>query len=414
MKRMRHFTFLLLLLSTSYTQFIFAGDLDESFGGSGTGVAITSIQRFDFIQSCTIQADDKLIAVGSSTGFDQELALVRYTANGLLDTTFSVDGIEKLLVGSATIGNAIDLQSDARIVVCGSASESQTNILVGRYTTGGSLDPTFNGVGYVTTSTGNGATANSLKVQTDGRIVVGGTTIFEDVPTIFLARYNSNGTLDGAFGTGGTVITSIDEQASLNQIALQSDGKIVGVGYVQESGITKFVIIRYNTDGSLDNTFGTGGITTTEIGPFSIARAVAIQSDGRIIVVGNTAEDRVNQFAIARYTTAGALDATFNGTGTVTTQLQFDDLAYAVKIQTDGDILVGGSSLGNDARQFALARYTTAGALDATFGNNGIVTTTIRGEFSQSQINALVQQSNEKIVAAGFSNNNFALARYTS
>lgn len=403
-----------LALQVLGSQYIIAGDLDETFGGSGTGVIITEIQRINTIQSSTIQIDDKIVATGSATGFDQELTVARYTDNGLLDTSLNGNGIQTLLVGTATMGNAIDLQSDAKMVVCGSASENQTNIIVARYTTSGILDPTFNGVGYVTTSTGTGAMANSLRVQTDGKIVIGGTAIFQNTPRICLVRYNSDGSLDGAFGPGGTIITEINDSATLNQIALQNDGKIVGVGYVQVNGITKFAIVRYNTDGSLDNTFGTSGITTTEIGPSSIARAIAIQSDGRIIAVGNTEEDRVNKFAIARYTASGNLDPTFNTTGIVTTQVQYNDIAYAVVLQSNGSILVGGSSVGNNAQQFALARYTTSGTLDTTFGTNGIVTTTIEGRGSESQINTLVLQSNEKIVATGFSDESFALTRYVT
>ncbi len=390
-----------------------AGDLDTTFGPDNNGIVTTSIQRLDWIQSCTVQTDDKIVVIGTSMGFTEQAALARYTSNGLLDTSFNSDGTQQLSVGLKANGMGIDLKDDGNIIICGLTYENQTDLLVASYTTTGELNTSFDMDGLVITSTGSGSSASSLKIQDDGKAVVGGTTIY-GVAQFVLARYNSDGSLDTALGTTGIIFTQIGIHAKLNQIALQTDGKIVAVGVARNSLINTFVTIRYNTDGTLDNTFGTNGIVETSIGDYSEANALAIQNDGKIVVTGYTTEFNKNKIAIVRYDTNGNLDTTFNTTGIVTTQYQYNDAAYATIIQDDGKILVGGSSLGNQATQFIIARYSSTGSLDATFGTNGITTTTIGGTDSISQINSLVFQSDGKIVAAGFSNKDFALARYTA
>ncbi|MCX5848650.1 MAG: hypothetical protein NTW65_04305 [Deltaproteobacteria bacterium] len=245
---------------------------------------------------------------------------------------------------------------------------------------------------------------------------------------IYTVTVSFSGTLDATYfnPTGdlpGAVTTAIGTKDIANGVAVQSDGKIVVAGESDNA----FALARYNTDGSLDTTFGTLGVVITPIGTDkSIANSVAIQSDGKIVAAGyskNAGAGNHEDFAVARYTTSGALDTTsFNSTGTipgvVVTNIgatDLKDIAHGVAIQTDQKIVVAGES----DNAFALARYNTDGSLDTDFDGDGVVTTAIGTE--KSIANSIAIQSDQKIVAAGYSKNtgagnheDFAIARYTT
>ena len=291
----------------------------------------------------------------------------------------------------------------------------------------GSLDPTFNGSGYVTTDfSGNTDLGNAMAIQTDGKIVVAGQTTNGSVIGFAVTRYNTNGTLDNTFGIGGKVITSIGSSYdAANAIALQTDGKIVVAGYSDDGTNFNFAIVRYSTNGTLDNTFGTGGKVTTPLGSsWSIAQAVKIQSNGKILVAGSSYEsDTTNSFTVVRYNTNGTLDNTFNSTGKT---FWLTGEAYSISIQSDGKIVTAGvSNYGSDAN-FVVERLNSNGTLDDTFNKFwdinlsqyvwGSVITPIG---SGNDIGTSVAiQGNQKIVVAGYSNNgtnnDFALVRYNT
>ncbi|MGH2704871.1 MAG: hypothetical protein ACRDJ4_07205, partial [Actinomycetota bacterium] len=211
-----------------------------------------------------------------------------------------------------------------------------------------------------------------------------------------LARYLPDGSLDASFGSGGLVLTdvsgSISETDSAFALALQPDGKIVSVGLVAE----QFGLVRYLPDGSLDPTFGTGGIVKTSIGPFSAARSVALQADGKIMAVGRTdpGDITAGDWALARYNPDGSLDSTFAGGGTVVTDFHGkNDSGGGVVIQPDQKIVVAGRS-GDDG---ALARYLPDGSLDPSFGGGGKV---VVGAFNTAEA-GIALQPDGKIVASG-------------
>ena len=228
------------------------------------------------------------------------------------------------------------------------------------------------------------------------------------MPVTSLAQ---DGSLDLSFGSGGIAQTHIIGSANSHakSMAIQSDGKIVTVG-VNINSYGFLTLVRYNTNGSLDTTFDADGIVT--IGIWSIGYSVAIQSDGKIVAGGMCNND----FALARYNTNGSLDVTFDSDGKVTTSIGIaQDFAHSIAIQSDGKIVAGGGS-GNGwtYNDFALVRYNTNGSLDNTFGSSGIVTTTFLG--SNCEARFLILQSDGKIVAAGSARNggfsDFALVRY--
>ena len=268
----------------------------------------------------------------------------------------------------------------------------------------GSLDATFGSGGKVITSVTGGDSGKSVVVQSDGKIVVAG----DDFGDIELVRYNVDGSLDVSFDSDGKVVTDVGFNDSGNAVALQNDGKIVVAG-TTGTPTTDFAIVRYSTDGSLDPSFGTGGIVTTSIGRNDDAKSVVIQSDGKIVVAGTSDSD----FVVVRYTSSGVLDSGFGTGGKLTTDIgsSSNDSANSVAIQSDGAIVVAGTS----ANDFAIVRYTSAGALDTGFGTGGKVTTDI-GTSTFDSAQSLVIQADSKIVVAGSSSTgaapSFAVTRY--
>ena len=223
-----------------------------------------------------------------------------------------------------------------------------------------------------------------------------------------LASAAADGALDTTFGTGGKVTTTIGGGDQGKAIAIQSNGKILVVG----DDSNDFKVVRYNTDGSLDTSFDSDGKVTTDInGGFDDGQSVAIQSDGKIVVAGMGRVGLNENFAVVRYNTDGSLDTTFDTDGKTTTDIgtSTTDKANAVVIQSDGKIIAVGTS--ND--DFTVVRYTATGALDTTFDTDGKATTDI-GTSTTDKANAVAIQSDGKIIAAGTSNDDFAVARYTT
>jgi len=300
---------------------------------------------------------------------------------------------------------------------------------------GGDLDPTFGTGGQVTTDLAHSTDiANAVAVQADGKLVVVGQTYknndYSDEDFV-VARYNTDGTLDTTFGRSGRVRTDFPGLAAVpSSVVIQPDGKIVVAGgaFPLFTFLGDFKVVRYNPNGSLDRSFGDGGIVTTSFpGDGSYAFAVALQSDGKIIAAGtdfldfNPGDMSNTDFALARYNPDGSLDTTFGNGGTVTTDfLGNEDDAFSVLIQPDGKIVAVGSA--NDPAtfyDFAAVRYLSNGMIDATFGVGGKVRTDF-GDQNFDQARSAALQPDGRIVAAGFAisqnglSQNFAVARYTS
>ena len=296
----------------------------------------------------------------------------------------------------------------------------------------GDLDSTFGSAGQVMTDLANSTDiANAVALQADGKIVVVGTTYRnndysnEDFAVV---RYNANGTLDTTFGVNGKVTTDFPGLAAVaSSVVVQPDGKILVAGgaFPLFTFLGDIKLVRYNANGSLDTSFGSGGIVTTRFaGQGSYAFSVALQPDGKIVVGGTafvnfSSDDSSNtDFAIARYNPNGTLDTTFGNGGKVATDFDgFNDDVYAVLVQPDGKIVAAGSAKNpTNFYDFGLARYLPNGTIDTTFGSGGKVRTDF-GTRGYDQARSAVLQPDGKIVAAGFaiSQNggtwNFAVAR---
>lgn len=336
---------------------------------------------------------------------------------GTLDPTFGNGGkVTTSFGGRGDEGHSVVMQRDGKLVVAGSTTklDETTDFALVRYNSNGTRDRTFGTGGKVTTSFGDFDFVGALVLQSEGKIVAAGVTIVNASPNFAVARYNSNGTLDPSFGTGGKVITGFGGDAQAFATAAQADGKVVVAGYAHINGGFNFALARYNSNGTLDGSFGAGGRKTIPFGPVSVAQAnaLAIQRDGKIVVAGASNITTAPDFALARLNTDGSLDTTFGNGGQVVTNFGGVDEAFAVALQTDGKIVAAGVT-GSD---FALARYSSNGTLDATFGSSGTVTTDFAG--SNDVVLGVAIRSDGKIVAAGrafvSARIDFAVARYNN
>lgn len=233
-----------------------------------------------------------------------------------------------------------------------------------------------------------------------------------------MAQMQYPGIIDSTFGVNGKVTTSFNSFACVARaIAVQSDGKIVVAGESNNGTFNRFAVARYLADGTIDNQFGTGGKITFSIGTGnSIARSIAIQNDGKIIVAGNLENQTYSHFAMARLTSTGALDNQFGANGIVQTALDLGfDIAYGVAIvPSTGKIVLGGVSFDTLANgEFAVVRYNTNGTLDGGFGNSGKVRTPLGTQWDQA--NALaIEPGTEKIVLGGRTLSTYAMVRYNT
>ncbi len=394
---------LLLIVCFSIPAVTYAQDglLDLSFDTDG--IVTTAIGTSDdFGRAVAVQEDGKIIVAGYSFNGSQDVfAMVRYNTDGSLDNSFDSDGIVTSEIGaSGNRAHAIAIQDDGKIVLAGySYNGSNNDFAVARYNTNGSLDLSFDADGYATTGfdTFSNDRAFAVAIQPDGKIVIAGYNTDEDSDRDFaVVRYNTDGSLDNSFGTGGIVSTPLaDGGDEVRSVVVQEDGKIVLAGFSFDFTTRVFAIVRYTSNGILDNTFDGDGIVTTSILALDdAAYNMAKQSDGKFILVGYTVNDTYD-FAIVRYNTDGSLDNTFDSDGIVITHIGIiEDLPYAVTIQSDEKIVVGGHSK-TDNDNFALVRYNPDGSLDNTFGTDGIVTTDIGTGESEDIIFGLALQPME-------------------
>jgi uncharacterized delta-60 repeat protein len=390
-----------------------AGDLDPSFGVGGIVVTAAG-PDYEYLHGVAVQPDGAIVAVGTVLGdTNLDFAVVRYAPNGMLDLGFGIGGIARIDFGTPSdIAAAVLLQPDGKIVAVGRAYYS---IALARLLPDGRLDASFGGHGIVTTplSLPNGAWDASL--QPDGKIVA----VAGGGGTYMLFRYDTYGALDPTFGDDGrasaTLSFGFGDPFALTR---QADGKLVVAGTATVGDQLEIAVARFDSDGRLDASFGSGGFVTTGIASVSdqsdSARDVVLQPDGKIVVAGSTCGFDCD-VAVARYESNGTLDPTFGNDGTVVTDVGGDsDFASAIELQADGKILVVGSAWGPTYYDIVVVRYRSDGSLDPTFGGDGKVTTAIGP--STNFGNAVALQPDGRAVVAGYmysgTTYDFALARY--
>ena len=338
---------------------------------------------------------------------------------GNIDRTFGTNGHAYASVGSSSVGQDIALQSDGKVVMVGyfsPSSGSNLDFAVARFNADGTLDMSFDADGKVQTDfNGSLDIAYAVAIQLDGKILVAGGTRVNDRDDFALVRYNTNGSLDTSFGTGGKVIASIGPDWDFAySIAIQSNQSIVLAGESDTPGGSGslFAAARFLPNGALDTSFDGDGKVTTFIrtGPgIDLATDVAIQSsDGKIVLAGSSYLGTVLDTAIVRYNTDGSLDSTFDGDGKVITQASptgGNDRAAAVELQGDGRIVVVGSLSYSGSNDDSIAiRYNANGSLDTTFDADGIAVLSF-GSLIESFYDMAIQPDG-KILASGTRSNN--------
>ena len=350
------------------------GSLDLNFGVYGK--VITPIGTGGaFVSSVALQDDGKIIVAGSAfNGF----VLVRYYPDGRIDSTFGDHGI--LIKELSPFPNcaSMAIQSDGKILLAGQMNNTNQDLVMVRYHANGIIDSSFGIFGMTITDIGlthNGA--NAIALLPDGKIVAGGYVGGFPVGDFNLLRYHNDGRLDSTFSEDGYVRTSISQFGDyVHGLTIQPDGKIVAVGRTNSGDPNHtdydFVVMRYDVDGSLDNGFGTEGIMITIFGTEDeVATSVAVQPDGKIVAVGQTTFFQDSDFALARYQSDGTPDTTWGMNGMQTTDFHSGgDFAAGMVIQPDGKIVVVGSALNGLHSDFAIARYLSGlilGVIDFSF-----------------------------------------------
>lgn len=373
--------------------------------------------------SVAAQRDGKIVVAGyADVGGVDQFALVRYNSDGSLDTTFNSNGKVTTAVGTGTCkGQGVALQGDGKIVVVGHSFNpgGQSCFTVLRYGTDGSLDTSFGNSGKVTTAVAKNSNADSVAVQSDGKIVVAGNAFIDGSNNDFgVVRYTANGKLDSSFNETGKATADFGAHDLPRSVAVHSDGRIVVAGYTTNEDKKQCALACFKANGSLDTGFNGTGKVTTNFGGDGDAegQGVATQSEGKTVVVGYATVGGVQRFAVERYKTDGALDTSFGGTGRVLTAVGVSGSdATGVALQKDGKIVVAGYAVNNSGRiyDFACLRYNADGSLDQSFGDHGKVTTDV----GDGKANSLAVQDN-KIIVAGSAyddeNNEFAVVRYNA
>ena len=339
--------------------------LDPNFGDNG--VALANFPDNAYAYDVAIDADGKIVVAGvtftpsenSSSESEGDFAIVRYNADGSLDASFGEDGKVATDFGGAESAEAITVDENGKILVAGYIQASTSaGFALARYNTDGSLDGSFGNRGR-TVVEGYGVTPE-LAIDSDGKILL--------AADFALLRLNADGSLDTSFGSSGVAYTIT--YADIAALALTPDGKIILAGGIYESGSSAldFIVSRYNADGSPDKNFGKDGVATTDFGGDDFAYALSIDRAGKIVVGGYTTNNV--DFALVRYNTDGSLDTSFGENGKVTTDFDTYGIIYALALDKSNNLLAAGYNNGD----FGVARYKPDGSLDTSFGVSGIVT----------------------------------------
>jgi len=402
------------------------GNLDSSFGGGKRTVSFGS--GWDYGQDLTVQPDGKIIIAGGGYAADwnTDFGLARFKTDGTLDSSFSGDG--KVLTeffGYSDRILSVTMQGNQVLAVGYATNCYGEDLALARYSANGSPDASFDGDGKTTTDFGGYYdAAAAVAVQTDGSVVVTGHS--GDDPggeAISLARYQSDGSLDGAFGGDGKVTTDAGSGHHLGYGLAATGGYILVAGWANEGNSHDFALARLADDGNLDTGFATGGLATADFdGGDDLATAMAVQRDGKTVLVGRTLQGSTSDFAVARYCPDGQLDdglhcgsPGFGLGGMVTSDFGGEDSGRAILVQPDGRIVVAGTTRACPDSDFAVARYNADGSPDITFDGDGQATTDFATNWDEGV--GLALQPDGKLVVVGetraaYATADFALVRY--
>ncbi|HMC10333.1 MAG TPA: hypothetical protein VKH44_03550, partial [Pirellulaceae bacterium] len=399
-----------------------SGILETSFGVNGKA-RIDFASSNEFLASVAVQSDGKVVLAGSispgGTFGNYDIALARLTSGGSLDTSFDGDGrvTTDVIISAADFGIQSAALSDGRILVLASHARAigEPRYSLTRYLEDGVLDTTFGiqGRAVITLGASDLSSIAAMAVQGDGKIVLAGMRYLPETGQDFaVVRLNSDASLDSGFDADGKQAIDFGTyEDRVTSVAIQSDGRIIVAGYRSiiidsESGLSddEFAVARLTASGSLDTSFDGDGRATINFAPSQDrANDVAIQSDGKIVLAGFSYTDITgNDFAVARLTSSGSLDTSFDGDGRVTIDYLpgYHNEAFSVALQpTDGKIVLAGH-MGNRDSGFMVARLNLNGSRDPTFDGDGIALTDIQVDEVPGR-HGLAVQADGKILVSG-------------
>lgn len=366
-------TFSLLLLTMAIPAFSSAQEsLDPDFGSNGqltTGFSIYNDEAY----AIAVQTDGKIIVAGQSeNGANTDIALARYNVDGSLDTDFNTDGQVTVTVGSGDdSGLALTVQEDGKILVAGTTNNgSDKDIAVVRLTADGLLDMDFNQDGQMSISLPDtDDSAYAVLLQKDGKIVLAGTSEGSNATHFFVARLNSDGSPDSGFGSNGIVSDTSKDDSAVYSAALREDGHILLAGYAVNDNEKQAALFSFLSDGQIDQNFGNKGIglvgsDTTN----SVFYDLALLENGKVLAAGAIQEESYRSILLARFGATGTVDQDFSNQGIVQADLGTDSVAYGLAVAADGSIYLSGSGSSDQDMDFILLHYTASGqpVIDAT------------------------------------------------
>jgi uncharacterized delta-60 repeat protein len=367
------------------------GNLDSTFGVNG--IKIAGFNYYSSVSTMALQSDGKIVIAGAvaSANPPKSMSMARFNGDGTLDTSFGSGG-HQTYEENQTFGTnggdigAIAIQTDGKIIVGGSKFF--------RCNSNGSFDSTFNGNG------GNFVEIRDIAIQNGGKIIIRGGSGFS------LSRFNNNGSFDSSFGVSGLAKYDFGGSNDIAySMAIQSDDKIVFIGKAGLDSNSNFAILRFNQNGTIDEK------QITPIGPISFARSLTMQNDGKLISFGLSLDGNTYNFAAARYNINISLDLSFGVNGILVDKFFQGSTFYTcTAIQTDGKILAAGYTWNGINYDFALVRYNKDGSNDITFSGDGIQVTDFSG--SDDRANGIAIQKDGKIILAGSAGDKFGIARY--
>jgi uncharacterized delta-60 repeat protein len=398
----------LSLLNNLYSQ---SGILDTTFGINGKTQKRSGLNNQ--VYDSALQNDGKIIVVGNTNSYrlGSSFLVTRYLENGDLDTTFGNSGYVKTLVGDYCTAQSISLQKDGKIVVAGTAyGQSEdvrgADIMVVRYNIDGSLDLTFGTGGITTLSLNRTQVINSLLIQKNGNIIVGGlfslqTNLNQD--TFGLARFTPNGTLDTTFGENGYVYTPNIYRGQILDMKFIDNEDIIAVG--ESFIINNYLMVRYNSNGQVINSFGSNnnGIVEVSFNEIAVLNKCVIDKNNNIYALGSTYDNIKYNAFITKYNSNGIKDITFGTNGTILKDFKKSSFGVDFSIDNNNNLIVGYSVGPTNDYDFGLESYDLSGNLNLSFGTNGFFTT--KFIVGHEYFRTMLIQPDNKIIIAGHARN---------
>ena len=394
------------------------GELDATFGVNGR-VVFDSLFAEGYGYAGAQQADGKLIIVGSglAAGEPFEAAVLRLNHDGTLDTAFGSDGVAVINYSAGfDDGYTMLLQPDGKIVVAGAAEPIGENfdLAIARLNADGSADTTFGINGSTVLDLGGiNEVALGIALVEDGKLVVAGFSNANSDFDVAFARFNADGTLDTTFGTNGSVLVDANGENYLaRRLTQQADGKLIACGAAlpspQDFLFGDMMAVRINANGTVDTSFGVAGIAIIDTGTIIGESATcAALPDGTLVLAGASGSSDDADLALARLTSTGILDPSFGAGGQASVDLGRYEMVEAMHLLSDGKLGVAGTIQdrdGTDPRDIFIARFNANGSLDTTFGNGGATIADFGegGLSTDSGGTGFIEQADGKLVAIGW------------